>query len=94
MAIHSSGHTIFNLAHIEGITLGASEEVDEGAGGASGIGVDRIGEVGERQVAEVYGAGFTVGSLAGKGARGETRIPVPAESKRSGSHMNPSREKF
>ena len=29
MAIHSSGQTIFSLIHIEGITLGASEEVDE-----------------------------------------------------------------
>ena len=42
MAIHSSGQAIFNLAHIEGITLGAGEEV---AGGASDMGVDRIGEV-------------------------------------------------
>ena len=35
-----------------------------------------IGEVGdrasERQAARVYGAGFTAGSLAGKGARGGT----------------------
>ena len=29
MAIHSSGQAIFNLSHIEGITLGAGEEVDE-----------------------------------------------------------------
>ena len=29
MAIHSSGQTIFSLIHIEGITLGAGEEVDE-----------------------------------------------------------------
>ena len=48
MAIHSSGQTIFSLAHIEGITLGAGEEVDEVAGGASGLGVDGIGEVGDR----------------------------------------------
>ena len=32
MAIHSSGQTIFNLTHIEGITLDAGEEVDEVAG--------------------------------------------------------------
>ena len=38
------------------------------------MGVDGIGEVGDRasegQAAGVYGAGFTAGSLAGKGARG------------------------
>ena len=28
MAIHSSGQTIFSLIHIEGITLGAGEEVE------------------------------------------------------------------
>ena len=44
MAIHSSGQTVSSLSHIEGITLGAGEEVDEVAGGASGIGVDRIGD--------------------------------------------------
>ena len=38
MAIHSSGQAIFSLAHIEGITLGAGEEVDQVAGGASGMG--------------------------------------------------------
>ena len=48
MAIHSSGQTIFSLAHIEGITLGAGKEVDEVAGGASGMGVVRIGKVGDR----------------------------------------------
>ena len=48
MAIHSSGQTIFSLTHIEGITLSASEQVDEVAGGASGMGVDGIGEVGDR----------------------------------------------
>ena len=50
MAIHSSGQAIFSLAHIEGITLGAGKEVDEVAGGASGMGVDGIGEVGDRLV--------------------------------------------
>ena len=39
VAIHSSRQTISSLAHIEGITLGAGEEVDEVAGkGAGGIG--------------------------------------------------------
>jgi hypothetical protein len=46
--IHYSGQTIFSLAHIEGITLGAGEEVDEVAGRARGMGVDGIGEVGDR----------------------------------------------
>ena len=30
---------MFSLAHVEGITLGAGEEVDEVAGGAGGMGV-------------------------------------------------------
>ena len=67
-AIHSSGQTISSLTHIEGITLGAGEEVDEVAGGAGGMGLDGIGEVGdwasEGQATGVYGAGFTAGSLA------------------------------
>ena len=51
MAIHFSGQTIFSqtifiLAHIEGITLGAGEEIDEVARGGGGMGVDGIGEVG------------------------------------------------
>ena len=33
--------TIFSLIHIEGITLGAGEEVDVVTGGASGMGMDR-----------------------------------------------------
>ena len=73
MAIHSSEQTIFSLAHVEGITLGAGEV----AGGAGGMGVDGIGEVGdwasEGQAAGVNGTGFTAGSLAGKGARGGMR---------------------
>ena len=48
MAIHSSGQTISSLAHIVGITLSAGEELDEVAGGAGGMGVDGIGEVGDR----------------------------------------------
>ena len=49
VAIHSSsGQTIFSLDHVEGITLDTGEQVDEVAGGASGMGVDRIGEVGDR----------------------------------------------
>ena len=62
VAIHSSGQTIFSLVHIERITLGAGEEVDEVAGGAGGMGVDGIVEVAdrasERQAAGVYGAGL------------------------------------
>ena len=41
------------------------------------MGVDRIGEVGDRAIEEhaagVYGAGFTAGSLARKGAMGGAR---------------------
>jgi hypothetical protein len=67
VAIHSGGQTVFGLSHIKGITLGAGEEVDKVAGGASGMGVgDRASE---GQAAGVYGSGFTVGSLARKGAR-------------------------
>ena len=44
---HSSGLTIFSFTHIEGITLGASEEVDEFAGGGSDMSVDGIGKVDE-----------------------------------------------
>ena len=44
VAIHSSGHSSHSsLAHIEGTTLGAGEEVDEVAGGAGGMGVDHSG---------------------------------------------------
>ena len=60
----------FILVDVEGIILGAGEEVDEAAGGAGGTGMDGIGEVGDRasegQAAGVYGAGFTAGSMAGK----------------------------
>ena len=42
MALHSSGKTNFSLAHTEGITLAAGEEVDEVAGGAGGMGVNGI----------------------------------------------------
>ena len=77
MAIQSSGQTVLNSSHIEGITLCAGEEVDEVAEGASGVGVDRIGEDGdiasEGNAAGVYGAGFTEGSLARKAARGGTK---------------------
>ena len=59
VAIHSSGQTIFSLTHIEGITLGAGEEVDEVAGGASGMGMDGIGEVGNR-ASEGQAAGVTL----------------------------------
>ena len=63
----------FDFRFIDGITLGASEEVVEVAGGASGMGVYRIGEVSDRasggQATGVYGAGFTGGPLARKEAR-------------------------
>ena len=52
----------------------ADEKVDEVAGGVSGIGVDRIAEVGdktsEERAAGVYGASFTAGSLGRVGIRG------------------------
>jgi hypothetical protein len=58
VAILSSGQNTFCLVHIEGIILGAGEEVDEVAGVASGMAVDGIGEVGdwasEGQAAGVY----------------------------------------
>ena len=60
----------FSFSHIEGNTLGAGEELDEVAGGSSGMGVDRIGEVGDRasegQAVGVYGAGFTARPLGRK----------------------------
>ena len=73
MPIHSSGQTVFRLPHIEGVTLGAGEEVDEAAGGASGMSVDRMGEISEGRAAVVYGAGFTAGPLTRKGARSGLR---------------------
>ena len=48
MDIHSNGQSIFILAHIEGITLDADEDVDEVTGEASGMIVNRIGVVGNR----------------------------------------------
>ena len=47
MVICSSGQNVLNFLHIGGITL-VKEEVDEIAGGASDMGVDRICEVGDR----------------------------------------------
>ena len=61
-AIHSSGQTISSLAHIEGITLSAGEEVDEVAGRAGGMGVDGIGEVGDR-ASEGQAAGVCMGQV-------------------------------
>jgi hypothetical protein len=40
--------TIFSFTHIESITLGAGEEVDEVSGGVRGTGVGRIGNVCDR----------------------------------------------
>ena len=76
MVIHSNGQNVFSLPRIEGITLYAGEEVDEVAGGACGMGVDGISEVGDRasegQAAGVYGAGFTAGSKGwDEGDRGQ-----------------------
>ena len=48
VAIHSSEQTISSLVHIEGITLGTGEEVDEVAEGAGDMGVDGIVKVGDR----------------------------------------------
>ena len=48
VAIRSSGETSFDFSQIETITLGPGEEVDEVAGGASCMGVYRMGEVGDR----------------------------------------------
>ena len=65
VTIHSSGQTIFSFTHIESISLVTVEEVDEIAGGARSMSMNRIGEVDD-------GAGFTVMSLvrvrAGYGA--------------------------
>ena len=61
VTIHFNWQIIFGFAH-KGITLGAGEEVDEVAGWASGIGVDRIDEIGDRvgegQATGVYGMMF------------------------------------
>ena len=48
MPTHSSGQTVFSLAHIERITLSADEKVDEVVGGAGDMGMDGIGEVGDQ----------------------------------------------
>ena len=48
VTIQPNGQTAFGSSYIEGITLGTGEKVDEVAGGASGMGMYRIGEVGER----------------------------------------------
>ena len=74
--IHFSGLTVFGFIHLEGNTLGASEEVDV-AGRASGMGVNRVNDVddrsSERLAAGVYWKGFAVGTLASVGARGKMR---------------------
>ena len=43
VATHSNGQTIFSFTHIEGITVDAGEEVEQVAGGATVMGVDRKG---------------------------------------------------
>ena len=71
VTIHSSEQ--FAFSHIEGIILGASEEIDEVAGEACDRDVDRIGDIGDRasedHTAGMYGIGFTAGSLARVAAR-------------------------
>ena len=61
MTIHSTGQPTFSFSHIHGITLGSTEKIDEVAGGASRMAMDRIGEVGDRsskgQVAGMCGPG-------------------------------------
>ena len=67
--------TLFSLSNIEVITLDAGEEVDEVAGGASGMGVDRIGEIGDRasegQAARVLHWGLWQGKEPGMGCGGQ-----------------------
>ena len=48
MTIHFSSQIVYCFSHIEGISQNAGEKVDEIAGGAICMGVDRIGEVGDR----------------------------------------------
>ena len=70
--IHSGGKIVFSFTHIESVTLDVGEEVNEIAGGASGMGEDRIGDgdsASEGQATGVYGTDFIVGSLARVGAR-------------------------
>ena len=59
------------------MALSTGEEVNEIAERASGMDVDKIGEVDDRasegHAAGVYGAGFIAGSLARKRTWGATR---------------------
>ena len=48
LAIHSSGQTIFGVTHVESITLGVGEVVDEVTGGASDTNVIRTRAVGDK----------------------------------------------
>ena len=50
MTVHSSGQTIFSFSYIERIILDASEEIDQIAGGANGMDVDRRNEIGDMLV--------------------------------------------
>ena len=78
MIIYASRQTTINFSFtlIEAITLSAGDKVDEVAGGASGMDVVRICEIGdwanEGQAVGVYGRGFTAGSLVEVGARDRT----------------------
>ena len=75
MAIDSSAQTTFGFPHIKGIILNAGEEVDEVAGGASGMGGDWKGEVGDRasegQAAGEYVAVLRVDLWQGRGSGGK-----------------------
>ena len=63
----------FSLYHKEGITLGAVEEIDEVAGGASGMGVDRIGKVDDK-ASEGEPTGVFYSGVSGRDrSRGGTR---------------------
>ena len=57
--------------------MSADEKIHEITRRESGMGLDEIAEVGDRvsewQAAGVYGAGFTAGFLARKGAKGGIR---------------------
>ena len=63
--------TVFSPTCIEGITLGAGEEVGKVAGGVSGRDVYRIGEVGNRTVNDrlLECMGQVLQQVSGKGRR-------------------------
>ena len=48
MVIHSIEQTIFGFTHIEGIMLVAGKKIYEIDGSAGGMGLDGIGEIGDK----------------------------------------------